>query len=135
MEGPALVRVGAELGPNSYVRGATLLGEDTHVGNGVEIKNSVVMADTNVPHLSYVGDSVLGRGVNFGAGTNVANLRHDGESVRFTVKGERVSTGRRKFGVVAGDGVKTGINTSLDPGVRLSAGATTTPGESVLRDR
>ena len=135
VEGSALVRSGAELGPNAYVRGATLLAEDVHVGNGVEVKNSVVMAGTNVPHLSYVGDSVLGREVNVGAGTQVANLRHDGEAVRFTVKGERVSTGRRKFGVVAGDGVRTGVNTSLNPGVRLSAGATTAPGESVTRDR
>ncbi|WP_135363320.1 bifunctional sugar-1-phosphate nucleotidylyltransferase/acetyltransferase [Halosimplex halophilum] len=135
VEGPALVREGAEVGPNAYVRGATLLGEDTHVGNAVEVKNSVIMAGTHVPHHSYVGDSVLGRDVNFGAGTKVANLRHDGGDVYFTVKGERVSTGRRKFGVVAGDGVKTGINTSLNPGVRLSAGATTTPGESVTRDR
>ncbi|WP_459194035.1 bifunctional sugar-1-phosphate nucleotidylyltransferase/acetyltransferase [Halosimplex sp. J119] len=135
VEGPALIREGAEVGPNAYVRGATLLAEDTHVGNSVEIKNSVVMAGSHVPHLSYVGDSVLGRDVNFGAGTNVANLRHDGEDVRFTVKGDRVSTGRRKFGVVAGDGVKTGINTSFNPGVRLSAGATTEPGESVTRDR
>jgi bifunctional UDP-N-acetylglucosamine pyrophosphorylase/glucosamine-1-phosphate N-acetyltransferase len=135
VEGPALVRSGAELGPNAYVRGATLLGEDTHVGNGVEIKNSVVMRGTNAPHLSYVGDSVLGTDVNFGAGTNVTNLRHDGEAVSMTVKGERVSTGRRKFGVVAGPGAKTGINTSINPGVVLSAGATTMPGESVTRDR
>jgi len=135
VEGPALIRSGAAVGPNAYVRGATLLAEDTHVGTSVEVKNSVVMAGTHVPHLSYVGDSVLGRNVNFGAGTNVANLRHDGADVRFTVKGERVSTGRRKFGVVAGDGVKTGIDTSLSPGLGLSAGATTTPGESVTRDR
>jgi len=135
VEGPVLVRSGAEVGPNAYVRGATLLGEDTHVGNGVEVKNSVIMAGTNVSHLSYVGDSVLGREVNLGAGTNVANLRHDGEAVRFTVKESRVSTGRRKFGVVAGDEVKTGVNTSLGPGVRLDDGATTAPGESVTRDR
>ncbi|QPV62881.1 NTP transferase domain-containing protein [Halosimplex litoreum] len=135
VEGPALIREGAEVGPNAYVRGATLLAEDTYVGNAVEVKNSVVMAGTHVPHHNYVGDSVLGRDVNLGAGTKVANLRHDGGDVRFTVKGDRVSTGRRKFGVVAGDGVKTGINTSLDPGVKLSAGATSAPGESVTRDR
>ena len=135
VEGPALVRSGAEVGPNAYVRGATLLDEGTHVGNGVEIKNSVVMAGSHVPHLSYVGDSVLGRDVNLGAGTQVGNLRHDGADVKFTVKGDRLSTGRRKFGVVAGDGVKTAINTSINPGVRLDAGATTRPGESVTRDR
>ena len=135
VEGPALVRPGADVGPNAYVRGATLLGEDVHVGHGVEVKNSVVMSGTAVPHLSYVGDSLLGPDVNLGAGTQVANLRHDGESVRQTVKGERVSTGRRKYGTVAGPGAKTGINTSLDPGVVLSAGATTRPGERVDRDR
>jgi bifunctional UDP-N-acetylglucosamine pyrophosphorylase/glucosamine-1-phosphate N-acetyltransferase len=135
IEGPALVRSGVELGPNARVRGATLLGENCHVGHGVEVKNSVLMAETSVPHLSYVGDSLLGPSVNLGAGTQVANLRHDGADVRQTVKGERVSTGRRKYGVVAGPGVKTGINTSLTPGVVLSAGARTEPGESVTRDR
>lgn len=135
VEGPAIVRSGAELGPNAYVRGATLVGENCHVGHGVEIKNSVLMSGTNVPHLSYVGDSLLGPDVNFGAGTQVANLRHDGEHIRQTVKGERVSTGRRKYGVVAGPRVQTGINTSLSPGVVLSADARTDPGESVRRDR
>ena len=135
VEGPALIRAGTTVGPNAYVRGRTLLGENTHIGQAVEIKNSVIRAGTNVPHLSYVGDSVLGRNVNFGAGTNVANLRHDDEPVRLTVKGERVSTGRRKFGVVAGDGAKTGINTTLNAGVVLSTGAQTEPGERVLRDR
>ncbi|ADB60094.1 Nucleotidyl transferase [Haloterrigena turkmenica DSM 5511] len=135
VEGPALIRSGAEVGPNAYVRGATLIGEDAEIGHAVEVKNSVVSRGTSVSHLSYVGDSVLGRDVNFGAGTNVANLRHDDADIEFTVKGERISTGRRKFGVVAGDDVKTGINSSLSPGLKLTTGATTRPGESVERDR
>ena len=135
IEGPALIRSGATVGPNAYVRGATLVDEGAKVGHAVEVKNSVLSAGATVGHLSYVGDSILGRDVNFGAGTTVANLRHDDAAVQFTVKGERVSTGRRKFGVVAGDGVKTGINTSLTPGLRLEAGATTDPGEPVDRDR
>jgi len=135
IEGPALLQDGATVGPNAYVRGKTLLGPETKVGHGVEIKNSILMAGTHVPHLSYVGDSVIGRNVNFGAGTNVANLRHDDEPVQATVKGDRVSTGRRKFGVVVGDDAKTAINTTLNAGVKLAAGATTVPGETVLRDR
>ncbi|WP_135826238.1 bifunctional sugar-1-phosphate nucleotidylyltransferase/acetyltransferase [Halorussus ruber] len=135
IEGPALIRSGASVGPNAYVRGATLVDEDAKIGHSVEVKNSVVGRGSHVAHLSYVGDSVLGRDVNFGAGTNVANLRHDGEAVKLTVKGERVSTGRRKLGVVVGDGAKTGINTSLNAGVKLSSGATTKPGEVVTRDR
>ncbi|WP_254763788.1 bifunctional sugar-1-phosphate nucleotidylyltransferase/acetyltransferase [Natrinema marinum] len=135
IEGPALIREGAEIGPNAYVRGATLIGPDAEIGHAVEVKNSVISRGTSVSHLSYVGDSVLGQNVNFGAGTNVANLRHDDADIRFTVKGDRVSTGRRKFGVVAGDGVKTGINSSLSPGLKLDTGATTRPGETVDRDR
>jgi bifunctional UDP-N-acetylglucosamine pyrophosphorylase/glucosamine-1-phosphate N-acetyltransferase len=135
IEGPALIGAGAEVGPNAYVRGATVIGEGATVGHAVEVKNSVLMAGATVGHLSYVGDSVLGRDVNFGAGTTVANLRHDGRDVDLTVKGEAVSTGRRKFGVVLGDGVNTGIDTSLNAGVKLSADARTGPGEVVTEDR
>ena len=135
IEGPVRVREGATVGPGAYVRGATVVGPDAKVGHGVEVKNSLLMEGATVPHLTYVGDSVLGRDVNLGAGTQVANLRHDGADVEFTVKGERSSTGRRKFGVVAGDGAKTGVNTSVAPGVRLSVEATTDPGEFVNRDR
>jgi len=117
------------------VRGATVVGPDAHVGHAVEVKHSVLSAGASVGHQSYVGDSVLGRDANFGAGTNVANLRHDGENVRQTVKGDRVDTGRRKLGAIVGDGAKTGINTSLNAGVRLGADEVTAPGEALTRDR
>ena len=135
IEGPAYIGEGATVGPNAYIRGATAVGAGAKVGHAVEIKNSVLMSDATVGHLSYVGDSILGRGVNFGAGTTVANLRHDDEPVAITVKGDRVSTGRRKFGVVVGDEAKTGINTSLNAGVVLGHDVTTTPGEVLTRDR
>mgnify|MGYP006276034845 CR=1 FL=1 len=135
VEGPALVRSGASVGPNAYVRGATLVGEDAKVGHSVEVKNSVLMSGATVGHLSYVGDSVLGRDVNLGAGTTVANLRHDDRPVKLTVKGERVSTDRRKFGVVVGDEAKTGIDVALNAGTKLSPGVGVPPGETVTRDR
>lgn len=133
--GPTRIRENSSVGPNAYVRGATLIDRDVRIGHGVEIKHSVIMAGTAIPHLSYVGDSLIGRNVNLGAGTIVANLRHDRDPVKLTVDGERVSTGRTKFGAVIGDEVSTGINTSINPGVSLSAGATTMPGEIVTRDR
>lgn len=135
IEGPAFVSAGATIGPNAYVRGATHIGPHAKIGHAVEVKNSIVLADTTVGHLSYVGDSVLGAETNFGAGTTVANLRHDNKPIDLTVKGERVSSGRRKLGVICGDGVKTGINTSLTPGLVLSTDARTNPGETVSRDR
>jgi len=134
IEGPVLLLPGAEVGPNAYVRGATVLGQGARVGHGVEVKNSILFSEATVPHLSYVGDSVLGRDVNLGAGTKVANLRHDDAAVKMTVKGDRVDTGRRKLGVVLGDEVKTGINVSLNAGVKVASGAGIPPGETVLRD-
>ncbi|MEF8858639.1 MAG: bifunctional sugar-1-phosphate nucleotidylyltransferase/acetyltransferase [Halolamina sp.] len=134
VEGPALIRSDATIGPNAYVRAKTVIGDGATIGHGVEVKNSVLMTGATAGHLSYVGDSVLGREVNFGAGTVVANLRHDDGTVRLRVKGEMTDTGRRKFGVVVGDGAKTGINTSLNAGVKLGADARTGPGETVTRD-
>ena len=133
IEGPVRIRSGATVGANAYIRGATLVGPDAKVGHAVEVKNSVLMTGATVGHLSYVGDSVLGRDVNFGAGTTVANLRHDDTDVRTRVKEESLSTGRRKFGVVCGDGVKTGIQTSLNAGVVLPTDGRTAPGEAVIR--
>jgi bifunctional UDP-N-acetylglucosamine pyrophosphorylase/glucosamine-1-phosphate N-acetyltransferase len=135
VKGPTVVREGATVGPNAYVRGPAVVGRGAKVGHAVEVKNSVLMGGASVGHLSYVGDSVVGKDVNFGAGTVVANLRHDGGNVRARVKGETVDTGRRKFGVAVGDRAKTGINTSLNAGTRLGVGATTSPGETVKRDR
>ncbi|MDZ5810222.1 sugar phosphate nucleotidyltransferase [Halorubrum sp. AD140] len=135
VDGPVRLRSGATVGPNAYVRGPTLVGPGARIGHAVEVKSSVVMADARIGHLSYVGDSVVGPNANLGAGTNVANLRHDGEPVALTVCGERVSTDRRKFGTVIGPDVKTGIQTGINPGVTLSAGSTTEPGEIVTRDR
>jgi len=135
IEGPVIIQSGADVGPNAYVRGATVIGPDVRIGNAVEVKNSILMADTAVGHLSYVGDSVLGERVNFGAGTKVANLRHDDETVRMQVKGDLLDTGRRKLGVVVGDGTKTGINTSLNAGVTLGTNTRTGLGEAVTEDK
>ncbi len=105
-----------DIGPNCYIRGSTYLGNNVNVGNAVEIKNSIIMDDTNVNHLSYVGDSVIGSNCNIAAGTNVANLRFDNETVKTTIKDEKIDSGRRKLGAIFGDSVKTGINSSFSPG-------------------
>ena len=133
-EGDVVIGAGCKVGPNCYIRGATSIGDRCHIGQAVEVKNSVILAGTSVGHLSYVGDSILCDGVNFGAGTIVSNLRHDGKSHRSDVFGVLVDTGRRKFGTVVGAGVHTGINTSVYPGRKLWPRTSTRPGEIVARD-
>ncbi len=133
IEGPVLVRSGATVGPNALVRGPAVIGANASVGHAVEIKNSLLMRSANVNHLSYVGDSIVGPGANLGAGTMTANLRHDGSPVMAGDGGE--PTGRRKFGTVIGPGAKTGVNTSVQPGVVLAADSWTAPGDVVDTDR
>lgn len=134
IEGNVVIGENCKIGPNCYVRGNTSIGNGCHMGQSVEVKNSIILDRTCVGHLSYVGDSILGEGVNFGAGTIVSNLRHDGENHRSRVGDEWVDTGRRKFGVIVGDHVHTGIGTLIYPGRKIWPHATTCPGEIVRKD-
>ena len=134
IEGNVVIGANCKVGPNCYLRGNTSIGDRCHIGQSVEIKNCLILSKTNVGHLSYVGDSVLGEGVNFGAGTTTSNLRHDGKNHLSSVDGVLVDTGRRKFGTIVGDGVHTGINTSIYPGRKLWPDTTTRPGEIIQQD-
>jgi UDP-N-acetylglucosamine diphosphorylase/glucosamine-1-phosphate N-acetyltransferase len=119
IEGPTFIDEGSDIGPNCFIRACTSIGKNVRVGNGCEIKNSIIMDQTHVGHLSYVGDSILCERCNLAAGTITANLRLDDEPVKMLVKGKVVDTGRRKLGAILGDNVKTGINALLMPGVKV----------------
>lgn len=134
IEGPVYIGQNCVIGPNCYIRAYTSLGRNVKIGNAVEIKNCIIMDSTNVGHLSYVGDTIIGRESNFGAGTITANLRHDDQAITTTIKGERVSSGRRKLGAIIGDDVKTGIGTSIAPGVVIHQGVRTGIGVIVNKD-
>jgi len=133
IEGPVVIGENCDIGPNCYIRPSTAVGNHARVGNAVEIKNTIIMEGTHVGHLSYVGDSIIGRRCNFGAGTKVANLRHDGKNINVRIKGKLLDSGRRKLGVIMGDDVHTGINTSINIGVMIEKGKSTYPGEIVKR--
>jgi bifunctional UDP-N-acetylglucosamine pyrophosphorylase/glucosamine-1-phosphate N-acetyltransferase len=134
IEGNVIIGRNCKIGPNCYLRGHSSIGDGCIIGNAVEIKNSVLLAHTCVGHLSYVGDSILGERVNLGAGTITSNFRHDGATHRTMVDGKLVDTGLLKFGTIIGDGVHTGIHTSIYPGRKLFPHATTLPGQVVKHD-
>jgi len=117
--GPVVIGKNCVIGPNCFIRPYTSIGDNCHIGAFVEVKNSIIMSNTNVPHLNYVGDSIIGENCNLGAGTKIANLRLDGKEVYAVVKGRRIPTCRRKFGAVIGDNVKTGINVSINVGTMI----------------
>ena len=134
VEGNVVIGAGCKVGPNCYLRGNTSIGDGCHIGQAVEIKNSILMRNVAIGHLSYCGDSIVGEGVNFGAGTITANFRHDGKPHRSMAGGVLVDTGRRKLGAIVGDGVHTGIHTSIYPGRKLWPGTATRPGAVIERD-
>ncbi len=108
---------GCEIGPYAYLRPGTRLGSGVKIGTYVEVKNSEIGADTKVPHLSYVGDADVGADANLGASTITAN--YDGE---------------RKHRTKIGDGVHTGVHTSLVAPVDVGDGAETGAGSVVTHD-
>jgi len=134
IEGPVYVGEGAVVGPNAYLRPGTSLGRGVKVGAGCEVKNSIAMDEAKIPHLCYVGDSVLGHGVSLGAGTITANLKFNDSNVESRVKRQMVDSGQRKLGAIFGDGVKTGINVAIFPGVKIGADAWIGPGTIVKAD-
>jgi UDP-N-acetylglucosamine diphosphorylase/glucosamine-1-phosphate N-acetyltransferase len=119
IEGPSFIDEGCDIGPNCYIRPCTSIGKNVRIGNACEIKNSLIMDQTHIGHLSYVGDSILCEDCNLAAGTIAANLRLDDGHVKMIVKGKVVDTERRKLGAILGDKVKTGINALLMPGVKI----------------
>lgn len=125
--GPVVIGEDCDIGPNCYIRPSTCLGKKVRVGNAVEIKNCAIMDGTKIGHLSYVGDSVIGSGCNFGAGTIASNLRHDNADIKSYIKGLPVDSERRKLGVIMGDDVKTGIHTTIYPGTVIESGHRSMP--------
>jgi UDP-N-acetylglucosamine diphosphorylase / glucose-1-phosphate thymidylyltransferase / UDP-N-acetylgalactosamine diphosphorylase / glucosamine-1-phosphate N-acetyltransferase / galactosamine-1-phosphate N-acetyltransferase len=114
--GPVYISRGCEIGPNCYIRAGTCLGPNVKIGASVEVKNSIIMTGSHVPHHNYVGDSIIGERCNLGAGTKVANLRFDDKNVKVSSGGKVIDSGRRKLGLTMGDNVKTGINSMIDAG-------------------
>jgi len=131
IEGPVSIGCNSKIGPNCYIRPYTTIGSDCHVGNACEVKNSIVMDHSNVPHLNYVGDSIIGQNCNLGAGTTVANLRLDKKNIVVTLNGKKIDSKRRKLGMVMGDSVQTGINSVINVGTMIGNNVFIGPGAVV----
>src|SRR4029077_5968117 len=116
----------------AYLRGGVWIGDRCVVGTNTEVKRAILLPHAKAPHLNYVGDSILGRDVNLGAGTILSNFRHDGKEGRIASNGfsgtSPIGSGRRKLGAVLGDGVLTGCNCVLHPGVVVGRGTQIYPG-------
>jgi len=107
----------AKVGPFSHIRPGTFVGQDARVGNFCEVKKSRIGKGTKVSHLSYIGDSFLGKGVNIGAGTITCNF-----------------DGVRKHPTWVGDGTFVGSDTKFIAPVRIGKDAVIGAGSTITED-
>ncbi len=134
IEGPVYIGENCTIGPNSFIRPYTSLSNEVRIGNSSEIKNTVVLSRTHMSHLSYVGDSIIGENVNFGAGTIISNVRLDKGEISMNIKETPVKTGLKKLGAVIGDNVQLGIQSMIMVGKKIGANSIIGPGTLVNKD-
>ncbi len=107
----------ADIGPYVHIRPGSTIGKKVHLGNFVEVKNSNIDEGTKVSHLTYVGDSDVGKGVNFGCGCVTVNY-----------------TGKAKFRTTIGDHAFIGCNTNLIAPVSVGDYGYTAAGSTITDD-
>ncbi|MCC6643764.1 NTP transferase domain-containing protein [Candidatus Peregrinibacteria bacterium] len=131
--GPVYLGKGAVVANNALVR-ESFLGDGCVAGYNTEIARSY-LGEQVWTHSYYLGDSVIGNNVSFGAGAVTGNLRLDEKDVAVTIKGVKVNTGHQKIGLFCGNDVRIGVNTSLMPGIKIGQnsmiGAGLTIGEDI----
>jgi len=113
---PCIIGPDTEVRHCAFIRGSALVGANCVVGNSVELKNAILFDNVQTPHYNYVGDSILGYKSHMGAGSITSNVKSDKTLVTVNNEGEKIETGRKKFGAVLGDFVEVGCNSVLNPG-------------------
>jgi NDP-sugar pyrophosphorylase family protein len=125
--GPAWIGPETEIRPGAYIRGNAIVGKGCVLGNSCEFKNCLLLDGVQVPHFSYVGDSILGNGAHLGAGVILSNLRLDQKEITVRAPDATYETGLRKFGAILGDRAEVGCNAVLQPGTLLGKRALVMP--------
>ncbi len=116
IKGPAVIGRNCEIRPGAFIRGNVIIGDGVVVGHSTEIKNSLIHREAEIPHFSYVGDSIIGWKGHLAAGVKVSNLKINREPIKVKLENEKIHTGLRKFGCILGDEAEIGCNSVLNPG-------------------
>ena len=131
IKGPTIIGPRSEVRQGAYVRGGVMSCPGAVIGHATEAKNTLLLDGAKAGHFAYLGDSILGREVNLGAGTKLANLKMNSTPYVFRVDGQKYKVERRKFGAVIGDHTETGCNTVTNPGTLLGRQTKVLPNTSV----
>ncbi len=124
IKGPAIIGEGCWIQSFSYIRENVLLGDYIRIGQSTELKHCVMiggngprkMEKSNAGHYNYIGYSLIGKKVLFGARATTSSLRADWKEVQVKINDNRYDTGLPQFGAVIGDEVVIGSHVCLNPG-------------------
>jgi NDP-sugar pyrophosphorylase family protein len=130
IKGPAIIGRNCQIRHNAYIRDDVIVGDNCVLGNSCEFKNVLLFNDCQVPHFSYVGDSILGYKAHLGAGVKISNIKLVPGNVTVEMEGKPFDTGLRKFGALLGDNTDVGCNSVLNPGSIIGRGSVIYPNTS-----
>lgn len=116
INGPAIIGENCTIRSGAYIRNNVVIGDGVTIGHTTELKHSLIHDEAEIPHFSYVGDSVIGWKGHLGAGVKVSNLKITREPVVVHLGDRDIPTGLRKFGCLLGDRAEIGCNSVLNPG-------------------
>jgi NDP-sugar pyrophosphorylase family protein len=116
LKGPAWIGENCHIRSGCYVRENVIVGHGVVMGNSCEFKNCIVFDEAQIPHFSYVGDSILGYRAHLGAGVILSNVKLDHGEISVLATDGMIATGLRKFGAILGDRTEIGCNAVLNPG-------------------
>ncbi len=119
IKGPCIIGKGCEVRHDAYIRGNVLIGDHCVVGHGSELKNTILMNHSHAAHFAYLGDSIIGNGVNLGAGSKCANVRIDKKYIKIRSGSICIETNMRKLGAIIGDRSQLGCNAVTNPGTLI----------------
>lgn len=121
IRGPSYIGQESFIGNNVLVREYTAIGPKSTIGYGVELKNCLLLGESKVGRLSFIGDSVIGRGVNIGSGVMTVNQTLDGSPVVLNLENRNLESNLDKLGAFIGDNVMIGASNTLAPGSLIPA--------------
>lgn len=116
IQGPAIIGKHCVIRSGAYIREQVIIGDNCTIGHASELKNCLLFNEAQVPHLNYLGDSILGWRAHLGAGTILSNVKNNGGMISIQTQDESINTGLPKCGSMIGDEAQIGCNSVINPG-------------------